>query len=180
MDWQACWLCRMPAWCLLSGMLAVSFIRSGLMSLKKTMSWLSDKLLLTRPPIATSRSSVRIRTMLGLREELDPLLPLRWLHKVTQIRRKLNIFGPEERKQAIFSYKLLKQSVSTIRVAPYNSVKWRGRSSVTAKTRARAQPWLNASLFAGHVVYGSPHHLICRRCHWRVPAPHDYSFYFML
>lgn len=176
MDWQACWLCRMPAWCLLSGMLAVSFIRSGLMSLKKTMSWLSDKLLLTRPPIATSRSSVRIRTMLGLREELDPLLPLRWLHKVTQIRRKLNIFGPEERKQAIFSYKLLKQSVSTIRVAPYNSVKWRGRSSVTAKTRARAQPWLNASLFAGHVVYGSPHHLICRR----VPAPHDYSFYFML
>lgn len=79
--------------------------------------------------------------MLGLREELAPLLPLKWLHKVTQIRRKLNIFGPEQRKQAIFSYKLLKQSVSTIRVAPYNSVKWRGRSSVTAKkTRARAQP----------------------------------------
>lgn len=69
--------------------------------IKKTKSGISDKLLLTRPPIATSRSSVRIRTMLGLREELAP-----WLHKVTQIRRKLNIFGTEQRKEPIFFIQL--------------------------------------------------------------------------
>lgn len=44
----------------------------------------------TKPPIATSRSSVRIKTMFGLRFDLASAPLIRQLHKVTQMRKEFN------------------------------------------------------------------------------------------
>lgn len=56
---------------------------------------------LTRPPITTSKSSVRMKTIFGLRYDLTNIPQLRQLHKVTHIRSKFNIVSGIETLEPI-------------------------------------------------------------------------------